>query len=53
MSVWSEVMKWIGVAAIVLIVLPTLGILARDLPGAWREVKGLKMGHVGGWHQAH
>jgi hypothetical protein len=53
MSPMAQAMKWIGVATVVFVGLPFLAIVLRELPGGWREVKGLKMGHAGGWHQAH
>ena len=49
----TRVLKWIGVATLVLGVLPLTGVLVREVPGMIREVKIARMGFVGGWKQAH
>ena len=53
MSNINRALKWMGVAALVLGVLPVTGVLIREIPGAIREIKIARMGFVGGGKQAH
>jgi hypothetical protein len=53
MSRTERVLAWIGAGVLLLVVLPVIVIIARDVPGMIREVKMDKMGFKGGWKQAH
>jgi len=53
MSKTDQVFKWIGVATVVFGVVPFVGVLLMDAPGAVRELKIEMMGNKGGWKQAH
>jgi hypothetical protein len=53
MNTINRALKWLGVATLVLGVLPLTGVLVREIPGMVREVKIARMGFRGGWKQAH
>jgi hypothetical protein len=53
MSKTDQALKLLGAGTLLFGVLPLVGIVLRELPGGFREIKDLRMGMRGGWHQAH